>query len=67
MSKSLFEKYREIGLSENQIVECTEILDEFLIDFYNWMKQEDTPDNAERWFGYTDKDMLNEFKEQYEY
>ena len=22
---------------------------------------EDTPDNAERWFGYTDKDMLNEF------
>jgi hypothetical protein len=37
-----------------------------MLQFYDWMRSEDTPDNAERWFGYTNKDMLNEFKEQYE-
>jgi hypothetical protein len=67
MSKSLYEKYREIGLSESRIEECGEIVDEFVLHFYEWMKQEDTSDNAEKWFGFTDKDMLNEFKEQYEY
>jgi hypothetical protein len=67
MSKSLYEKYREIGLSESRIEECSEIVDEFVLQFYEWMKQEDTNDNAEKWFGFTDKDMLNEFKEQYGY
>jgi hypothetical protein len=38
--------------------------EEFTIDFYNWMRKEDTPENAEKYFGYTDKDMLNVFKEE---
>jgi hypothetical protein len=38
--------------------------EEFAIDFYNWMRKEDTPENAEKYFGYTDKDMLNVFKEE---
>jgi hypothetical protein len=66
MSKSLHEKYREIGLLEWQIEDCEKLLDEVMLQFYDWMRSEDTPDNAERWFGYTNKDMLNEFKEQYE-
>ena len=57
---------REIGLLEHQIEGCEKLLDEVVLQFYDWMKNEDTPDNAERWFGYTNKDMLNEFKEQYE-
>jgi hypothetical protein len=66
MSKNLHEKYREIGLLEWQIEDCEKLLDEVMLQFYDWMRSEDTPDNAERWFGYTNKDMLNEFKEQYE-
>lgn len=66
MSKLLYERYREIGLLEHQFEDCDKLLDEIVLQFYGWMKSEDTPDNAERWFGYTDKDMLNEFKEQYE-
>jgi hypothetical protein len=38
--------------------------EEFAIDFYNWMRKEDTPENAEKYFGYTDKDMLNVFKKE---
>lgn len=39
-------------------------LDEFTIAFHNWMRKNDTPENAEKWFGYTDEDMLNVFKEE---
>jgi hypothetical protein len=28
------------------------------------MKKVDTQENAEKWFGYTDKDMLNIFKKE---
>ncbi len=31
------------------------------IAFHNWMKENDTADNAERFFHYTDEDMYNEF------
>ena len=59
MSKLLYEKYREIGLLEHQFEDCDKLLDEIVLQFYDWMRREDTPDNAERWFGYTNKDMLN--------
>jgi hypothetical protein len=31
------------------------------IEFYNWMRKNDTPENAEKWFHYTDEDMFNAF------
>jgi hypothetical protein len=35
---------------------------EQMIEFYKWMKENDTEENAEKYFHYSDKDMLNEFK-----
>lgn len=43
---------------------CEKIADDYAIDFYNWMRKNDTPENAEKWFGYSDQDMLNEFKKE---
>ena len=40
------------------------IADEFAIDFYNWMRKNDTQENSNKYFHYTDKDMLNAFKEE---
>jgi hypothetical protein len=31
------------------------------IDFNKWMKKNNTPENAEKWFGYTDNDMFDAF------
>jgi hypothetical protein len=40
---------------------------EQMIMFYRWMKEVDTYENAERFFHYTDEDMLNEYlKESHE-
>lgn len=40
------------------------LTDEYAIEFANWLKKEDTPENAEKYFGYTDKNMLEEFKKE---
>lgn len=45
-------------------VQLEVIADEFAIDFYNWMRENDTPINADKYFHYTDEDMLNTFKEE---
>ena len=34
------------------------------IKFYNWMRENDTQDNADRYCGFSDEDMFNVFKEQ---
>ena len=34
---------------------------EIAIEFYKWMRENDTLANAERFFHYTDEDMFNEF------
>ena len=34
------------------------------IAFHRWMRANDTPENAERWFGYSDMDMYNEYMTQ---
>lgn len=44
--------------------QCEKIAEEFAIDFYNWMRENDIPINANKYFHYTDKDMLNAFKEE---
>lgn len=43
-------------------IECEKIADDYAIEFYNWMRENDCPENDELFFGYTDKDMLNFFK-----
>jgi len=35
------------------------------IEFSKWMKENDTPENAEKWFGYTDNDMFDAFIDEY--
>lgn len=34
------------------------------IAFHRWMIANDTPENAEEYFHYSDEDMYNEFKKQ---
>lgn len=34
---------------------------EQMIDFHNWMRRNDTAENAEQYFHYSDEDMLNEY------
>ena len=34
-------------------------------EFEKWLKENDIPENAEQFFGYTDEDMYNYFLEQY--
>jgi hypothetical protein len=38
--------------------------DNFAIEFYRWIRVNDTVENAEKYFHFTDKDMLNEFKKE---
>ncbi len=44
--------------------QCEQIADNYAIEFMNWSREVDTPENAEKWFGYSDQDMLNEFKKE---
>ena len=39
-------------------------IEEFAISFHHWMMKNDTPENAERFFHYSDNDMMNVFKEE---
>jgi hypothetical protein len=41
-----------------------DLFDELAIAFHRWMRKNDTQENADKYFHYTDKDMLNEFKKQ---
>jgi hypothetical protein len=46
--------------------QAKQIEKEQMLMFYRWMKENDTFEYAERFFHYTDEDMLNEFlKETY--
>mgnify|MGYP000022287960 CR=1 FL=1 len=38
--------------------------DKLAIDFARWMRKEDTKENLEKYFHFTDRDMLNKFKEE---
>ena len=44
----------------------TEERDKFAIEFHRWMAKNDIQENAEKYFHYTHKDMLNEFKKYYD-
>ena len=43
---------------------CEDVAEDFAIEFHKWMMLNDTQENADKWFHYTDKDMLNAFKEE---
>lgn len=48
------------------VEQAKKIEKEQMLMFHKWMKEVDTHENAERFFHYTDEDMLNEFlKEKY--
>lgn len=38
--------------------------DKFAIAFHRWMRVNDTLKNSDKYFHFTDKDMLNEFKKE---
>lgn len=51
-------------LTTESAEEFEQIADNYAIEFANWLLINDTPENAEKWFGYTNKDMLNAFKKE---
>lgn len=60
-----------INKEYNKLIKTQLVLaDEFALGFYHWMLRNDTMENAEKWFGYNDEDMLEAYKkelEMYEY
>lgn len=67
---TLKEKFAEFTKQESwekenyNAKECEQIADDYAIEFADWLLINDTPENAEKWFGYTNKDMLNAFKKE---
>jgi hypothetical protein len=49
-------------IEDAEIIE--KIADEFAIVFAKWLRENDIPENAEKYFGYSDSDMLEEFKKE---
>ena len=43
------------------IEQAKEMEKEQIIGFHKWMLENDTPENAERFFHFSDNDMLNEY------
>jgi hypothetical protein len=58
MTASRYEKHRKEQEQEDR--------DKFAIEFHRWMRVNDTKENADKYFHYTDKDMLNAFKKYYD-
>ena len=59
----LKQQYIERGetLPSGVFQEAKEMERDTLIGFYKWMKENDTAENAEQYFHYSDEDMLNEY------
>lgn len=67
--KEKFEQYAKQEVWEKRnynAEECESIADEYAIEFHRWMRVNETRKNAEKYFHYTDRDMLNAFKEEKE-
>jgi hypothetical protein len=65
---TLKEKIQTIIIDDSgnlqKILFTEDLFDEFAIEFHRWMRMNDTIENAEKYFHFTDKDMLNEFKKE---
>lgn len=59
-----FQEQVEFPLYLKELQKLEKIADSYAIEFALWLRKEDTPENAEKWFGYSDQDMLNEFKKE---
>jgi len=59
------QQYIERGeiLPSGVFQEALEMEAKQMIEFYKWMRKNDTEENAEKYFHYSDEDMLNEFKQ----
>ena len=44
-----------------QVDEAVNKVKDQMIGFYKWMQKNDTAENAEQYYHYTDRDMLNEY------
>jgi hypothetical protein len=62
--KDIFRQNLAAQLSEVDMQVATMIAEEFAIKFHLWMLANDTQENAEQFFGFTDEDMMNVFKQQ---
>lgn len=51
--------------TELDIQNACKIAEKYALAFYSFMRAEDTQENAEKYFGYSDRDMLNEFNDKY--
>ena len=47
--------------TNSRVVMTANQIKRIAIEFHKWMKQNDTVENAEQFFHYTDEDMFNEF------
>jgi hypothetical protein len=47
--------------NEEAASKSAEITEQIAIEFWSWMRENDTPDNAERYGNFTNKDMFQEF------
>ena len=54
-SNESFETHAQIAAS---------LAEQFAMQYHTWMMLNDTEANAEIFFGYTDQDMMNVFKQQ---
>lgn len=48
-----------------ELVTTQEEVDRFAIAFHQWMRMNDTQENADKYFHYTDNDMITEFKKEF--
>jgi hypothetical protein len=61
---TLKEIIQDIEISKGMSDKIEKIAEEFALKFHNWMRNNDIPANAEKYFHYSDEDMLNVFKEE---
>ena len=46
---------------KKEIEQAKQMEKEQMLGFHKWMKENDTADNAKKYFHYSDEDMLNEY------
>ena len=53
--------YMQDMLIGDAVIRAQKMEKKQMLGFYKWVKQMDTPENAERFFHYSDEDVLNEY------
>lgn len=63
LEQKIFEEFK-VPISYQVFEQAKQMEKENSIAFFNWMRKNDTMENAERFFHYTDEDMYNVFLEE---